>query len=203
MRTETKGTGVQPIITRPMENTRKMLDEIEKARHADLWRVLVALSIRRLGPPTARLVASAFGSLDAIANATAEDLSQIDGIGPEIAESVVRWFAAAREDGDWRGAILKAWRAAGVGTTVETNDLPQTLTGKTVVVTGSLEDFSRDSAKEAIIARGGKAAGSVSRKTDYVVVGANAGSKAAKAEELGLPMLDEDGFKRLLETGEA
>ena len=94
-------------------------------------------------------------------------------------------------------------RAAGVGTTVETNDLPQTLTGRTVVVTGSLEDFSRDSAKEAIIARGGKAAGSVSRKTDYVVVGANAGSKAAKAEELGLPMLDEDGFKRLLETGEA
>ena len=86
---------------------------------------------------------------------------------------------------------------------METNDLPQTLTGKTVVVTGSLEDFSRDSAKEAIIARGGKAAGSVSRKTDYVVVGANAGSKAAKAEELGLPMLDEDGFKRLLETGEA
>ena len=203
VRTETKGTGVQPIITRPMENTRKMLDEIEKARHADLWRVLVALSIRRLGPPTARLVASAFGSLDAIANATAEDLSQIDGIGPEIAESVVHWFAAAREDGDWRGAILKAWRAAGVGTTVETNDLPQTLTGKTVVVTGSLEDFSRDSAKEAIVARGGKAAGSVSRKTDYVVVGANAGSKAAKAEELGLPMLDEDGFKRLLETGEA
>ena len=182
VRTETKGTGVQPIITRPMENARKMLDEIEKARHADLWRVLVALSIRRLGPPTARLVASAFGSLDAIANATAEDLSQIDGIGPEIAESVVHWFAAAREDGDWRGAILKAWRAAGVGTTVETNDLPQTLTGKTVVVTGSLEDFSRDSAKEAIIARGGKAAGSVSRKTDYVVVGANAGSKAAKAE---------------------
>ena len=203
VRTETKGTGVQPVIIRPMENTRKMLEEIDKARHADLWRVLVALSIRRLGPPTARLIANAFGSLDAIANATTEELSQIDGIGPEIAESVVHWFAAARDGNDWRGATLNAWRAAGVGATVETNDLPQTLAGMTVVVTGSLEDFSRDSAKEAIIARGGKAAGSVSKKTTYVVVGANAGSKAAKAEELGLPMLDEDGFKRLLETGEA
>ena len=197
------GTDRRPVIIRPMENTRKMLEEIDKARHADLWRVLVALSIRRLGPPTARLIANAFGSLDAIANATTEELSQIGGIGPEIAESVVHWFAAARDGNDWRGATLNAWRAAGVGATVETNDLPQTLAGMTVVVTGSLEDFSRDSAKEAIIARGGKAAGSVSKKTDYVVVGANAGSKAAKAEELGLPMLDEDGFKRLLETGEA
>ncbi|MBW3082903.1 NAD-dependent DNA ligase LigA [Bifidobacterium sp. 6T3] len=206
VRTETKGsrsgeTGAQPIIIRPMENTRKMLEEIDKARHADLWRVLVALSIRRLGPPTARLIANAFGSLEAIAHADAEALSQIDGIGPEIAESVVGWFAAAREPGDWRGEILEAWRAAGVGTTVETNDLPQTLEGLTVVVTGSLEGYSRDSAKEAILARGGKAAGSVSRKTDYVVVGANAGSKAAKAEQLGVPMLDEAGFVRLLETG--
>lgn len=196
-------TSEQPIIIRPMENTRKMLEEIDKARHADLWRVIVALSIRRLGPPTARLIANAFGSLDAIADAGVEELSQIDGIGPEIAESVVNWFAAAREPGDWRGEILSAWKAAGVGATVETNDLPQTLAGKTVVVTGSLEGFSRDSAKEAIVLRGGKAAGSVSKKTDYVVVGANAGSKAAKAEQLGIPMLDEDAFVRLLETGDA
>lgn len=191
-----------PVIIRPGENTRKMLDEMDKARHADLWRVLVALSIRRLGPPTARLIASAFGSLDAIEHAGVEELSAIDGIGPEIAESVVSWFAAAREPGDWRGAVLDAWQAAGVGTAVvETTALPQTLAGKTVVVTGSLEGYSRDSAKEAIIERGGKAAGSVSKKTDWVVVGANAGSKAAKAAELGIPILNEDQFAILLDTG--
>lgn len=193
---------VQPIYIRPAENTRKMLDEMNKAKHADLWRVLVALSIRRLGPPTARTIANAFGSLDAIERASAEELSQIDGIGPEIAESVVNWFAAAREPGDWRGSVLDAWKAAGVGVgEVQGNSMPQTLAGKTVVVTGSLTDFSRDSAKEAILARGGKAAGSVSKKTDWVVVGQNAGSKAAKAEELGIPMLNEDQFKQLLDDG--
>ncbi|KAB7791468.1 NAD-dependent DNA ligase LigA [Bifidobacterium leontopitheci] len=192
-----------PVIVRPGENTRKMFDEMDKARHVDLWRVLVALSIRRLGPPTARLIASAFGSLDAIAAADVDELTQIDGVGPEIAESVVHWFAAAREPGDWRGETLRAWRATGVGVaTAEKSTLEQTLAGKTVVVTGSLDGYSRDSAKEAIIERGGKAAGSVSKKTDYVVVGANAGSKAAKAEELGIPMLDEKQFATLLETGE-
>ncbi|WP_420837536.1 NAD-dependent DNA ligase LigA [Bifidobacterium aerophilum] len=195
-------TGV-PVIIRPGENTRKMFDEMDKARHADLWRVLVALSIRRLGPPTARLLASSFGTLDALEHATVDDLSAIDGIGPEIAQSVVTWFAEAREPGNWRGAVLDAWKRAGVGVgEAETSSLPQTLVGKTVVVTGSLEGYSRDSAKEAIIERGGKAAGSVSKKTDYVIVGANAGSKAAKAEELGIPMLDEAQFARLLETGE-
>ena len=201
---KTTRTGVTdvPVIVRPGENTRKMFDEMDKARHADLWRVLVALSIRRLGPPTARLIASAMGSLAAIENATIEDLTAIDGVGPEIAESVVNWFAAAREPGDWRGATLRAWQAAGVGVDeAETSSLPQTLAGKTVVVTGSLEGYSRDSAKEAIIERGGKAAGSVSKKTDYVVIGANAGSKATKAEELGIPMLGETQFAQLLETG--
>ena len=191
-----------PVYVRPAENTRKMFEEMDKARHADLWRVLVALSIRRLGPPTARLIATALGSLDAIAAAGVDELTEIDGVGPEIAESVVGWFAAAREPGDWRGETLRAWKAAGVGVgAAEASGLPQTLAGRTVVVTGSLEGFSRDSAKEAIIERGGKAAGSVSKKTDWVVVGANAGSKAAKAEELGIPMLDEAGFVRLLETG--
>lgn len=192
-------TTVTPIIIKPAENTRKMLEEIEKAKQADLWRVLVALSIRRLGPPTARLIASAMGSLDAISKASVDDLTQIDGVGPEIAESVVHWFAASREPGDWRGQTLAAWRAAGVGVgEARKSDMPQTLAGKTVVVTGSLEEFSRDSAKEAILERGGKAASSVSRKTDYVVVGANAGSKAARAEELGIPMLDEAQFELLL-----
>ena len=98
--------------------------------------------------------------------------------------------------------VLEAWKAAGVGVgQAQTSALPQTLEGKTVVVTGSLVDFSRDSAKEAIIERGGKAAGSVSKKTDYVVIGANAGSKAAKAEELGIPMLSETQFAQLLATG--
>lgn len=191
----------QPIYVRPAENTRKMLEEIDKARHADLWKVLVALSIRRLGPPTARIIASRLGSLDAIANASIEELSQLDGIGPEIAQCVVDWFTAAKQPGDWRGEVLRAWKAAGVGGNVEVNDAPQTLAGMTVVVTGSLEDFSRDSAKEAIITHGGKASGSVSKKTTYVVIGANAGSKAAKAEELGIPMLDERQFHALLETG--
>lgn len=201
-KTTRNGTVDVPVYVRPGENTRKMFDEMDKARHADLWRVLVALSIRRLGPPTARLIASAFGSLEAIEQAGVDELSAIDGIGPEIAESVVNWFAAAREPRDWRGETLRAWQAAGVGVAAaETSTLPQTLAGKTVVVTGSLEGFSRDSAKEAIIERGGKAAGSVSKKTDWVVVGENAGSKAAKAEELGIPMLDEAQFCTLLETG--
>ncbi len=191
----------RPIIVRPLETTRAMLEEIGKARHADLWRVLVALSIRHLGPPTARLVASRFESLDAVSHATVEELSGIDGIGPEIAESVAGWFAAARTPGDWRGRILEAWTAAGLGTSVERSDLPRTLQGRTVVVTGSLEGFTRDSAKEAIVQRGGRAAGSVSRRTDYVVVGANPGSKADKAEELGIRMLDEAAFRRLLDTG--
>ena len=207
VREETKvsrsgASSVQPVYIRPAENTRKMLDEIDKARHADLWRVLVALSIRRLGPPTARVIANTFGSLDAIERASVDELSQIDGIGPEIAESVVTWFASAKEPGDWRGTVLEAWKAAGVGAEqVEISTLPQTLEGKTVVVTGSLIDFSRDSAKEAIISRGGRASGSVSKKTDWVVIGENAGAKGAKAEELGVPMLNEDQFKILLENG--
>lgn len=185
----------------PAETTRKMLDEVDKAKHTDLDRVLVALSIRRLGPPTARLIAQHFGTLDAIGDATADELMQIDGIGPEIAESVVDWFAQAKDPMSWRGKVLAAWKRAGVGMEADKNDLPQTLAGQTVVVTGSLETYSRDSAKEAIMERGGRAAGSVSKKTDWVVVGANAGSKAAKAEELGIPMIDERQFDELLVTG--
>jgi DNA ligase (NAD+) len=198
-----EGFSEQPVYVRPGENTKKMLEEIDKAKQADLWRVLVALSIRRLGPPTARLLANRFGSLEAIAQADIEDLVTIDGIGQEIAESVVSWFSDAKRPGDWRGRILEAWKEAGVGQIVEENTLPQTLEGLTVVVTGSLEGYSRESAKEAIVERGGKAAGSVSKKTNYVVIGANAGSKAAKAEELGVPILDEKQFDALLENGES
>jgi DNA ligase (NAD+) len=189
------------VAAKPSRTTLALLQEIDKAKQADLWRVLVGLSIRRLGPPTARLIATRLGSLEAIEHANVEELTRIDGIGPEIAQSVVDWFEAAHRPGNWRGTILSSWKAAGVGMKEETNDAPQTLAGITVVVTGSLESFSRDSAKEAILERGGKAAGSVSKNTDYVVVGANAGSKAAKAEELGIPKLDEAQFERLLETG--
>ena len=192
----------QPVYVRPMENTYKLLDEINKAKQADLWRVLVALSIRRLGPPTARTIADHFGSLEAIEQASVEDLTEIDGIGEEIASSVVDWFAKSREPGDWRGRILTAWKAAGVGQIEHEHTDPQTLAGKMVVGPGSLEDFSRDSAKEAIVSHGGKASGSVSKKTTYVVVGENPGSKATKAEELGLPILDEAQFHHLLDTGE-
>lgn len=191
----------QPLIIRPAENTKAMLDEIDKARHADLWRVLVALSIRHLGPPTARLVASRFTAIEDLESATVDELSQIDGVGPEIARSIVEWFEAARDPDDWRGRILRAWTAAGVGSVVDRPDVAQTLAGLTIVVTGSLEGFSRDSAKEAIVDHGGKASGSVSSRTDYVVVGANPGSKATKAEELGVRTIDEGQFRALLETG--
>ncbi|KFI40244.1 DNA ligase, LigA [Bifidobacterium actinocoloniiforme DSM 22766] len=185
----------------PARNTLLMLKEIDKARSVDLWRVLVALSIRHLGPTSARVIARRYTSLDALSKADEKDLAELDGVGPEIAHSVFSWFTGARREGDWRGKILKAWTAAGVGCHTERIDQPQVLAGMTIVVTGSLKGFTRDSAKEAIIERGGKATTSVSKKTTYVVVGADPGSKAAKAEALGVAMLDEDGFRRLLETG--
>jgi DNA ligase (NAD+) len=135
--------------------------------------------------------------MDAIRTAALEDLAAAEGVGPVIAESVAQWFTL-----DWHDSIVERWAAAGVRMADERDEsTPRTLEGKTIVVTGSLEGFSRDETKEAIISRGGTAAGSVSKKTDWVVVGANAGSKAAKAEELGLPILDEAQFVRLLETG--
>ena len=160
---------------------------------------MVSLSIRHVGPTVARTLAQKFGSMEALRAASREEISAIDGIGEIIGDSVADWFEV-----DWHREVVERWEAAGVRMADEVADRPdQVLEGLTVVVTGSLEDLTRDSAKEAVISRGGKAAGSVSKKTDYVVVGENAGSKATKAEELGLPILDEDGFKRLLETGQA
>ena len=164
-----------------------------------LWRVLVALSIRHVGPTAARALAQEFGSMESIRGASEEHLAAADGVGPTIAEAVIEWFGV-----DWHRAIVESWATAGVSMADERDESqPRTLEGLTIVVTGSLVDFSRDSAKEAILTRGGKAAGSVSKKTDYVVVGDNAGTKADKAEELGVTVLDEDGFKALLETGPA
>ena len=166
-----------------------------------LWRVLVALSIRHVGPTAARALATHFGSMDAIKEADEQQLADTDGVGPTIAAAVRRWFDDEPE-AQWHNAIVDKWSRAGVTMEDERDEsVSRTLEGLTVVVTGSLQDFTRDSVKEAIIVRGGKASGSVSKKTDYVVVGENAGSKAEKAEQLGVPVLDEAGFKVLLEKG--
>ncbi|WP_101523960.1 NAD-dependent DNA ligase LigA [Nocardioides houyundeii] len=181
-------------------NGERLLDNLDRAKAAPLWRVVVALSIRHVGPTAARALATEFGSLDAIRDADEQQLADTEGVGPTIAASVREWFDG--EQGDWHRDIVEKWRAAGVTMADERDEsVPRTLEGLTLVVTGSLERFTRDSAKEAIIARGGKASGSVSKKTDYVVLGENAGSKADKAEQLGVPTLDESGFERLLAEG--
>ncbi|MDT5072116.1 MAG: ligase, partial [Mycobacterium sp.] len=173
------------------------LANLGKAKQQPLWRVLVALSIRHVGPTAARALAGEFGSLDAIEEATEEQLAASEGVGPTIASAVIEWFIV-----DWHRAIVDKWRAAGVRMHDERDaSIERTLEGLSIVVTGSLPGFSRDEAKEAILARGGKAAGSVSKKTAYVVAGDAPGSKYDKAIELGVPVLDEDGFRALLENG--
>jgi DNA ligase (NAD+) len=159
--------------------------------------VLVALSIRHVGPTAARALAAEYGSLEAIMSASEEELSVVEGVGPTIAAAVTEWFSV-----DWHRAIVDKWRAAGVRMADERDaGVERTLEGLSIVVTGSLTNFSRDDAKEAIVGRGGKAAGSVSKKTAYVVAGDAPGSKYDKAVELGVPVLDEDAFGRLLENG--
>jgi DNA ligase (NAD+) len=178
-------------------NGKRLLANLGKAKQQALWRVLVALSIRHVGPTAARALATEFGSLDAIEAASEEQLAATEGVGPTIAAAVVEWFTV-----DWHRAIVDKWRAAGVRMADERDDsIERTLEGLSIVVTGSLTGFSRDQAKEAILARGGKAAASVSKKTAYVVAGDAPGSKYDKAIELGVPVLDEDGFRRLLEDG--
>jgi DNA ligase (NAD+) len=179
-------------------NGAKLIANLAMAKEQPLWRVIVALSIRHVGPTAARALAGHFGSMDAIRAASLDELSGVEGVGPVIAEAVQEWFAV-----DWHREIVEKWAAAGVRMADEVDESsPKTLAGLTIVVTGSLEGFSRDEAKEAILSRGGKAAGTVSKKTDYVVVGENAGSKAEKAQQLGLATLDEAGFRALLESGE-
>lgn len=182
-------------------NGKRLVANLEAARQQPLWRVLVGLSIRHVGPTAARALAQHFGSMDAIRTASRDELASVEGVGGVIADSVREWFDLP--ENDWHLRIVEQWAKDGVRMEDERDEsVEQTLSGLTVVVTGSLEGFSRDEAKEAILARGGKAAGSVSKKTDYVVVGENAGSKEDKARELGRPILDEAGFVRLLETGE-
>ena len=174
----------------PGKNATAVLAQLEAAKAQPLWRVLVALSVRHVGPTAARALAARFGSLEALRQASLDELSQVDGVGSTIAAAWQEWLEV-----DWHREILDRWAAAGVRTQDEvTTTAPQTLAGLSVVVTGTLE---------AIVARGGKAAGSVSKRTSYVVVGANAGSKETKARELGVPVLDEEGFRALLEHGPA
>ena len=192
-----KGTAKTP--SKPTATTDKLFRELEKAKTQPLWRVLVALSIRHVGPRASRALATAFGSMDAIRQASEEELAHVDGVGPVIAAALTEWFTE-----DWHREIVDTWAADGVRMEDERDEsMPRTLEGLTIVVTGSLEGFSRDEAKEAILIRGGKAAGSVSKKTSYVVAGENAGTKLDKAEQLGVPVLDEDGFRALLANGPA
>ena len=171
---------------------------LENAKTRPLWRVLVALSIRHVGPTSAQALANKFGSIENIRNASTDELANVEGVGGVIAESINEWFSEK-----WHQKIIEKWQKSGVVLVDKkpVNNLKQTLTGLTIVVTGSLDDFTRDGASEAIVLRGGKAASSVSSKTDFVVAGEAAGSKLQKAEELGIPVLDEAGFKLLLEKG--
>ena len=170
---------------------------LELAKSRPLWRVLVALSIRHVGPTSAQALANKFGSIANIQKASADELANIDGVGGVIAEAIVEWFEI-----DWHKEIIKKWEKAGVALVDAPKEkIPQTLAGLTIVATGSLSSFTRDEITEAITSRGGKAASSVSSKTDFVVAGDSAGSKLDKATELGITILDEAGFKKLLEKG--
>jgi DNA ligase (NAD+) len=178
-------------------NALRLLEQLDKAKQRPLWRLLVALSIRHVGPEVARPLARAFGSVDAIRAASVDELSEVDGVGPTIAQAVREWF-----DVDWHRGIVDKWAAAGVRLEEERQEEgPQPLAGVTVVVTGTLADYSRDAATAAVQERGGKVSGSVSKKTSFVVAGDSPGSKYDKAVQLGVPILDDSGFQVLLESG--
>ena len=178
----------------PAANVEKLLAALEEAKSQPLWRVIVSLSIRHVGPTAAQALANRFKSISEIKRASLETLAEVDGVGSVIAESIIEWFAV-----DWHNAIVQKWAKAGVSMKlVEGESVPQTLAGLTFVVTGGLETFSRDGINEVITAHGGKASSSVSKKTDYVLAGNDPGSKLAKAQELGVAIIDEAKFKELL-----
>lgn len=192
-------------VVTPSKDAETFLAELERARTKPLWRLLVSLNIRHVGPVAARALADWFGSLDAIRAASPEELAQVDGVGATIAESLADWFAV-----DWHQDIVTRWTAAGVQWATPGHPGPGAaeaaggvLTGLTIVATGALDGFTRDGAKEAILQAGGKAASSVSKKTDFVAAGPGAGSKLAKAEELGIPVLDAAQFAILVTEGPA
>lgn len=189
----------------PSKNALELLANLELAKTKPLWRILVALSIRHVGPVAARALAGHFGSLDAIRAASREELAEVDGVGGIIADAVLDWFEV-----DWHQHIVAEWARAGVQFATPGHPGPGAaeaaggvLAGLTVVATGSLDGFTREGAQEAIIAAGGKSASSVSKNTDFVAAGPGAGSKLAKAEQLGIRVLDADGFRILLADGPA
>jgi DNA ligase (NAD+) len=177
-----------------------LVDAIEASKQRPLDRLLVGLSIRHVGDHVARVLANRLKSLDAIADASEDELGAVDEIGPTIASSIHAWFADERNRG-----LVRRLAEAGVSTRADGDggpELPQVLSGRTVVLTGAFEGFTRDQAAREVEDRGGRVASSVSKKTDFVVVGADAGSKAERARELGVTMVDEAGFRQLLEKGE-
>ncbi|HLI41695.1 MAG TPA: NAD-dependent DNA ligase LigA, partial [Streptosporangiaceae bacterium] len=181
-------------------NAITLLASLDAAKSRPLWRVLVALSIRHVGPTAARALAAEFGSLEAIEAASADALAAVEGVGPTIAASVRDWFAV-----DWHREIVAKWRAAGVRLVDEGWDparaAARALAGVSVVITGSLSGFSRDEAAEAVRQAGGKVTSSVSKKTGFVVAGDSPGSKYDKAVQLSIPILDEAAFRVLLDQG--
>ncbi|MFF0382153.1 NAD-dependent DNA ligase LigA [Streptomyces sp. NPDC004286] len=199
-------TGEEKVVTvfanqkgEPKKNTLSLLEHIEAAKQRPLARFLNGLSIRHVGPVAAQALAREFRSVDRIEAATEEELAATDGVGPIIAAALKEWFAE-----DWHREIVRKWKAAGVPLEEEStgeDEGPRPLEGMTVVVTGTLENFTRDGAKDALQSRGAKVTGSVSKKTSFVVVGDNPGSKYDKAMQLKVPVLDEDGFTVLLERG--
>jgi DNA ligase (NAD+) len=192
----TKGTPKKPSV--PTATTQQLMQQLELVKTGrPLWRFLVSLSIRHVGPTAARVLAREFPSFDALAAATEADLKAAEGIGPTIATAIVEWFAV-----DWHREIIRKWQAAGVVPVVESQpEGPRPLEGLSVVVTGTLAGFTRDGAAEELTSRGAKVSGSVSKKTSFVVVGDNPGSKYDKALSLGVKVLDEEGFKVLLADG--
>ncbi|KPC63521.1 NAD-dependent DNA ligase LigA [Streptomyces albus] len=182
----------------PRKNTLAMLENIQAAKSRPLARIITGLSIRHVGPVAAEALAREFRSLDRIAEADEEELAATEGVGPTIAASLKAWFAE-----DWHREIVERWRAAGVRMEEESTgeEGPRPLQGLTVVVTGTLASYTRDGAKSALQERGAKVTGSVSKKTDFVVVGENPGSKYDKAVQAKVPILDDDGFTVLLEQG--
>ena len=197
----TKATAKKASVPRATTNT--LFAELEKAKGQPVWRVLVALSIRHVGPTAARALAEHFRSLPAIAAASAEELAQVEGVGPTIGAAIRDWFDG--EAAVWHVEIVDRWAAAGVRMVDEapavTEGVAPRLAGVTVVITGTLPGFSRDGAAAAVTERGGKVVGSVSAKTDFVVVGENPGSKYDKAVALKRPILGAEGFAALLDGG--
>ena len=173
----------------------KLLEELNKAKSQPAWRVLVSLSIRHVGPVAARALMNSFGSIDKIFSASQKQLAEVDGVGEVVAKTIKEWIEI-----DWHREIVDAWKKAGVNFTQESKALTGAFSGMSIVVTGTLEKYSREQAEEAIIARGGKASSSVSKNTAFVVAGANAGSKLAKAESLGVEVIDEAEFTKRLEN---